>query len=46
MVVFTGQKTYVTRKVRDYHGRGYAIVRSYKHPDGSETYVMEYVRKK
>jgi hypothetical protein len=41
--VFTGQKAYVTRKLRDLHGRGYKIIRSHKHPDGSETYVMEYV---
>jgi hypothetical protein len=43
---FTGQKAYVTKKLRDHHKRGWAIVRSHKHPDGSETYVMEYVGKK
>jgi hypothetical protein len=46
MVVFTGQKAYVTKKLRNLHGRGYVIIRSHKHPDGSETYVMEYVGKK
>ena len=40
---FTGQKAYVTRKLREYQGRGWVIVRSYRHPDGSETYHMEYV---
>ena len=44
--VFTGQRAYVTKKVRDYHRRGWAIVRSHKHPDGSETFVMSYVGKK
>ena len=46
MKVFTGQKSYVTKKVRNLHSRGYVIVRSHRHPDGSETYVMEYVGKK
>ena len=44
MVTFTGQKYYVTKKVREYHKRGYSIVRSHKHPDGSETYTMEYTK--
>ena len=46
MKVFTGQKPYVTKKLRELHGRGWVIVRSHRHPDGSETYVMEYVGKK
>ena len=46
MVVFTGQKYYVTKKLRDMQSRGYSIIRSHKHPDGSETYVMEYTGKK
>lgn len=41
--VFTGQKAYVTKKLRDMHRKGWAIVRSHQHPDGSTTYVMEYV---
>jgi hypothetical protein len=41
--VFTGQKAYVTKKLRDLHGKGWAVVRSHQHPDGSATYVMEYV---
>ena len=45
-MVFTGQKAYVTRKLRALQGRGWVIVRSHRHPDGSETYVMEYVGKK
>jgi hypothetical protein len=44
--VFTGQKAYVTRKVRDYHKRGWAITKCHKHPDGSEIYVMAYVGKR
>ena len=44
--VFTGQKAYVTRKLRDLQGRGWVIIRSRKHTDNSETYVMEYVGKK
>jgi hypothetical protein len=46
MVVFTGQKAYVTKKLRNLQGRGYVIIRSHRHPDGSETYVMEYVGKR
>ena len=46
MKVFTGQKPYVTKKLRELHGRGWVITRSHRHPDGSETYVMEYVGKK
>lgn len=42
-MVFTGQKAYVTRKLRDLQRRGYVIVKRHAHPDGSETYVMEYV---
>ena len=45
-MVFTGQPAYVRRKLRDLQGRGWVIVRSHKHPDGSETFVMEYVGKK
>lgn len=44
--VFTGQKAYVTRKLRDHQRRGWVIVKSRVHPDGSETYVMEYSGKK
>lgn len=40
MVVFTGKKHYVTKKLNDLRNRGYVIVRSHVHPDGSETYVM------
>jgi hypothetical protein len=44
--VFTGQKAYVTKKVRDHQKRGWVISKSHKHPDGSETFVMEYVGRK
>jgi hypothetical protein len=40
---FTGQPRYCVKRLRDLHGQGYKIIRSHKHPDGSETYVMEYV---
>lgn len=45
-MVFTGQPAYTTRKLRDLHRRGWAIVKRHRHPDGSETFVMTYVGKK
>ena len=41
---FTGQKAYVTKKLRELQGRGWSIIRSHRHPDGSETYTMEYTK--
>jgi len=38
---FTGQP-----RLRELQGNGWVIIRSHRHPDGSETYVMEYVGKK
>jgi len=45
-MVFTGKPAYARKKLRDLQGRGWAIVRSHQHPDGSTTYVMTYVGKK
>jgi len=41
-MVFTGQKAYTTKKLRDLQKRGWVIVRSRQHPGGTATYVMEY----
>ena len=45
-MVFTGKPAYTTRKLRDLQGRGWVIVKHHKHPDGTDTFVMEYVGKK
>jgi hypothetical protein len=43
---FTGQPRYCVKRLRQLQGQGYVIIKSHKHPDGSETYVMEYVGRK
>ena len=43
---FTGQPRYCVKRLRELQGNGWVIIRSHRHPDGSETYVMEYVGKK
>ena len=45
-MVFTGKADYTRRKLRELHGRGWAIVRSHAHPDGTTTYVLTYVGSK
>lgn len=45
-MIFSGKPAYATRKLRDLQRRGYVIVKVRQWPDGSATYVMEYVGKK
>lgn len=43
---FTGQPRYCVKRLRELQRSGYRIIRSHKHPDGSETYTVEYVGNK
>ena len=41
--VISGKPAYTKRVLRQYHSMGWAIVRSHKWPDGSESFTLEYV---
>ena len=42
-VVFSGKPAYARKKLRELQSRGYMITKEKKWPDGSSTFVMDYV---